>query len=108
MQSCYNEASFEKMTPSWLVLFNELKAPPTRAKSPKLGRRKSCSDTVGLDKRKGANARVRHSIGIYQDTTNSKLQTHVTTVQTTDETEPHESTLSNITEDFDEKIDIQS
>nr|GEY19549.1 protein WVD2-like 3 isoform X2 [Tanacetum cinerariifolium] len=75
------------------------KAPPTRAKSPKLGRRKSCSDTVGLDKRKGANARVRHSIGIYQDTTNSKLQTHVTTVQTTDETEPHESTLSNITED---------
>ncbi|PWA44984.1 TPX2 domain-containing protein [Artemisia annua] len=84
------------------------KPPPTRAKSPKLGRRKSCSDTVGLDKRKGAHARVRHSIGVYQDTTNSKLQNHDMTVQTTDETEPQESALSNITEDFDEKIDIQS
>ena len=91
-----------------LYVLNWCQPPPTRAKSPKLGRRKSCSDTVGLDKRKGAHARVRHSIGVYQDTTNSKLQNHDMTVQTTDETEPHESTLSNITENFDEKIDIQS
>ncbi|CAN4091188.1 unnamed protein product [Withania somnifera] len=32
------------------------KAPPTRAKSPRLGRRKSCSDSVGLDKRIGAHS----------------------------------------------------
>ncbi|KAJ8547276.1 hypothetical protein K7X08_010862 [Anisodus acutangulus] len=30
------------------------KAPPTRAKSPRLGRRKSCNDSVGLDKGMGA------------------------------------------------------
>ncbi|XP_019237154.1 PREDICTED: protein WVD2-like 2 [Nicotiana attenuata] len=30
------------------------KPPPTRAKSPKFGRRKSCSDTLGLDKGVGA------------------------------------------------------
>lgn len=56
------------------------KAPPTRAKSPKLGRRKSCSDTVGLNKGRGAHAGVRHSLGIYRETTkqkdNIKLQNH--------------------------------
>lgn len=56
---------------------------------------------MGLDKRKGAQARVRHSIGIYQDTTNKKndmkLQNH-------DETEQNESILSDIAEDFSEKI----
>ncbi|KAE9455402.1 hypothetical protein C3L33_12694, partial [Rhododendron williamsianum] len=46
-------------------------APPTRAKSPKLGRRKSCSDTVGLPQ--GNNGVVapgrgtRHSLGNYKD-----------------------------------------
>ncbi|KAI7757793.1 hypothetical protein M8C21_029169, partial [Ambrosia artemisiifolia] len=71
--------------------------PPTRAKSPKLGRRKSCSDTVGLDKRKGVHARVRHSLGIYQDTTNKKDN------QNPVEKESNESVLTNITEDFNEK-----
>ncbi|MFS7924791.1 hypothetical protein Hanom_Chr03g00276811 [Helianthus anomalus] len=78
------------------------KPPPTRAKSPKLGRRKSCSDTVSLDKRKGANARVRHSIGIYRDTTNKKDN------QNPVEKEPNESVLTNITEDFNEKISMES
>ncbi|XP_052191562.1 protein WVD2-like 3 [Diospyros lotus] len=47
------------------------KPPPTRAKSPKLGRRKSCSDAVGLseaDKGVGACARgTRQSLGNYKD-----------------------------------------
>ncbi|KAK9068190.1 hypothetical protein SSX86_012301 [Deinandra increscens subsp. villosa] len=81
------------------------KPPPTRAKSPKLGRRKSCSVTVGLDKRDGANASVRHSLVIYQDTANkkdnAKLQSH-------EETEPNEPVLTTITEDFNEKITMQS
>ncbi|XP_060181086.1 protein WVD2-like 3 [Lycium barbarum] len=39
------------------------KAPPTRAKSPRLGRRKSCNDSVGLDKGMGAYDRgTRHSL----------------------------------------------
>lgn len=43
--------------------------PPTRAKSPKLGRRKSCSDTTGIDKGIGACGRgTRQSLGIYKDT----------------------------------------
>ncbi|GFY84979.1 TPX2 (targeting protein for Xklp2) protein family [Actinidia rufa] len=46
------------------------KLPPTRAKSPKLGRRKSCSDAVGV----GAHGRVegratRHSLGYYKNST---------------------------------------
>ncbi|KAA8527714.1 hypothetical protein F0562_035417 [Nyssa sinensis] len=60
------------------------KPPPTRAKSPKLGRRKSCSDAVGLsqgDKGIGACGQgTRHSIGNYKDTTtitNRKDQTNV-------------------------------
>ncbi|XP_071732532.1 protein WVD2-like 3 [Rutidosis leptorrhynchoides] len=79
------------------------KPPPTRARSPKLGRRKSCSDSVGLDKRKGAHARVRNSIGIYQHTTttnkndDTKLHNHV-------EAEQNDSNLSDIAEDFSEKI----
>nr|XP_043628241.1 protein WVD2-like 3 [Erigeron canadensis] len=81
------------------------KPPPTRAKSPKLGRRKSCSDTVGLEKRKGAQARVRHSLGIYQDTTSRKLQNHDATIN---EMEPNDSILPNITEDFNKKITMQS
>ncbi|KAM0030551.1 putative protein WAVE-DAMPENED 2 [Helianthus debilis subsp. tardiflorus] len=78
------------------------KPPPTRAKSPKLGRRKSCSDTISLDKRKGANARVRHSIGIYRDTTNKKDN------QNPVQKEPNESVLTNITENFNEKISMES
>lgn len=40
--------------------------PPTRAKSPKLGRRKSCSDTV--DKVKATHGRGnRHSTGSYKE-----------------------------------------
>ncbi|XP_057475295.1 protein WVD2-like 3 isoform X1 [Actinidia eriantha] len=56
------------------------KLPPTRAKSPKLGRRKSCSDAVGLSQEdKGIGARGRathHSLGYYKDgtTANSKDQ----------------------------------
>ncbi|KAG2728038.1 hypothetical protein I3843_01G182400 [Carya illinoinensis] len=49
------------------------KLPPTRAKSPKLGRRKSCSETVSLSrghKVKGACAQGnRHSLGIYKEET---------------------------------------
>ncbi|KAH7842589.1 hypothetical protein Vadar_007038 [Vaccinium darrowii] len=47
------------------------KPPPTRAKSPKLGRRKSCSDAVGFSQ--GNNGVVahgqgtRHSLGTYKD-----------------------------------------
>ncbi|CAH1412291.1 unnamed protein product [Lactuca virosa] len=83
------------------------KPPPTRAKSPKLGRRKSCSDTTGLDKRSGAHARVRNSLGIYRVTTNQKDK--ITLQTTTEEMEdPNGSILSNITEDFDAKIDMQS
>ncbi|KAM7488308.1 hypothetical protein LguiB_025792 [Lonicera macranthoides] len=44
------------------------KLPPTRAKSPKLGRRKSCSDTNCVDKGIGACGRgARHSLGNYKD-----------------------------------------
>ncbi|KAJ9556701.1 hypothetical protein OSB04_011315 [Centaurea solstitialis] len=82
------------------------KPPPTRAKSPKLGRRKSCSDTVGLNKGRGANAPVRHSLGVYRDTTkqkdNIKFQNHDTISKISEETE------ANITQDFDTKIDMQS
>uniref|UniRef100_A0A5B7B0U1 TPX2 C-terminal domain-containing protein n=1 Tax=Davidia involucrata TaxID=16924 RepID=A0A5B7B0U1_DAVIN len=62
------------------------KPPPTRAKSPKLGRRKSCSDAVGLsqgDKGIGACGRgTRQSLGNYKDTattptTNRKDRTNV-------------------------------
>ncbi|KAK9059003.1 hypothetical protein SSX86_021622 [Deinandra increscens subsp. villosa] len=81
------------------------KPPPTRAKSPKLGRRKSCSDTVGLDKRKGSQPPVRHSIGIYQDTTNKK---HNEKFQNHNEKESTESILTNIAEDFNEQITMQS
>lgn len=49
--------------------------PPTRAKSPKLGRRKSCSDaanSISGDKSKGSFARgTRHSIGIYKEDINN-------------------------------------
>ncbi|KAI3504200.1 hypothetical protein L1887_32745 [Cichorium endivia] len=79
------------------------KPPPTRAKSPKLGRRKSCSDTTGLDKRKGANTRVRNSLGIYTQTTNQNDKNALT-----QETTPNVPILSNITEDFDAKIVMQS
>ncbi|CAK9167952.1 unnamed protein product [Ilex paraguariensis] len=48
------------------------KPPPTRAKSPKLGRRKSCSDGVGLshgDKEIGGCGQgTRHSLGNYRAT----------------------------------------
>ncbi|CAK9183887.1 unnamed protein product [Ilex paraguariensis] len=62
------------------------KPPPTRAKSPKLGRRKSCSDAGGVsqgDKGIGGGGRgTRHSLGNYKDTNivatmNSKDQTKV-------------------------------
>lgn len=42
--------------------------PPTRAKSPKLGRRKSCSDTNHVDKGIGACGQgTHHSVGNYKD-----------------------------------------
>ncbi|KAK1418836.1 hypothetical protein QVD17_27983 [Tagetes erecta] len=81
------------------------KPPPTRAKSPKLGRRKTCSGTVSVDKKIGANAKARHSLVIYQDTTNKKDNTKV---RSHGETEPNEPTLTSITEDFDEKLTMQS
>ncbi|KAI5649384.1 hypothetical protein M9H77_35389 [Catharanthus roseus] len=44
------------------------KPPPTRAKSPKLGRKKSCSDSVGLEKGIGACGRgIRPTFNIYRD-----------------------------------------
>ncbi|PON53247.1 TPX2, C-terminal [Parasponia andersonii] len=52
------------------------KLPPTRAKSPKLGRRKSCSDTV--DKVKGTRGRGNcHSTGSYKEesTTDGHMNT---------------------------------
>ncbi|KAF5950738.1 hypothetical protein HYC85_012731 [Camellia sinensis] len=56
------------------------KPPPTRAKSPKLGRRKSCSDAVGLsqrDKGIGASDRgTRHSFGNYKDSTTTTTTTN--------------------------------
>ncbi|XP_076944032.1 protein WVD2-like 3 [Bidens hawaiensis] len=75
------------------------KPPPTRAKSPKLGRRKSCSDTVGLQKSKGADGRVRHSLGVCRDIINKKDNRNP---------ESSELGLSNITEDFSEKVTMQS
>ncbi|XWS53864.1 hypothetical protein CRYUN_Cryun10bG0037000 [Craigia yunnanensis] len=49
------------------------KMPPTRAKSPKLGRRKSCSDAVSSsqgEKLKGASHhRIRHSLGSQREDT---------------------------------------
>ncbi|KAL8238546.1 hypothetical protein R6Q59_015113 [Mikania micrantha] len=83
------------------------KPPPTRAKSPKLGRRKSCSvtGTVGLNKTSVANASVRHSLVIYQDPTNKKGNVKF---QKHDETESTKPILTNITEEFDEKIAMQS
>ncbi|XP_073108297.1 protein WVD2-like 1 isoform X2 [Elaeis guineensis] len=53
------------------------KVPPTRAKSPKLGRRKSCGDAVDpsqVDNNSGVCDRLqRHSLGNYKEATN-KLQ----------------------------------
>lgn len=44
------------------------KAPPTRAKSPKLGRRKSCSDAAGHDKGIGVSGQgTRYSLGCHMD-----------------------------------------
>ncbi|KAK4388224.1 protein WVD2-like 3 [Sesamum angolense] len=40
------------------------KPPPTRAKSPKLGRRKSCSDAKGLDR---VAEEARHTFSIFRD-----------------------------------------
>ncbi|KAJ8558055.1 hypothetical protein K7X08_004821 [Anisodus acutangulus] len=46
------------------------KQPPTRAKSPKFGRRKSCGDTDGLDKDVGAYDRAnQHILGYNANTT---------------------------------------
>nr|XP_011467878.1 PREDICTED: protein WVD2-like 1 [Fragaria vesca subsp. vesca] len=46
------------------------KMPPTRAKSPNLGRRKSCSDTVKVSQREGVKGAAgpanRHSMGSYK------------------------------------------
>lgn len=44
------------------------KPPPTRAKSPKLGRRKSCSDAAGHDKGIGVSGQgMRYSLGCHKD-----------------------------------------
>ncbi|XP_076900387.1 uncharacterized protein LOC143554545 [Bidens hawaiensis] len=70
------------------------KPPPTRAKSPKLGRSKSCSVTVGVDKSNTTNATVRHSLVIFQDTTN---KTDNNKLQSRDETELNEPVLTSVT-----------
>lgn len=57
----------------YFVIFSGFQLPPTRAKSPKLGRRKSCSDTVKLSegsKVKGISGRAnRHSLVNYKEET---------------------------------------
>ncbi|XP_010278108.1 PREDICTED: protein WVD2-like 3 [Nelumbo nucifera] len=56
------------------------KPPPTRARSPKLGRRKSCSDAINSSQGESACGRVtRHSLGSHKEdttttTTNNKYQ----------------------------------
>ena len=51
-----------------ILLSSGCQLPPTRAKSPKLGRRKSCSDTVA--KVKGISGRAnRHSFVSYKEET---------------------------------------
>lgn len=46
----------------------EFQPPPTRAKSPKLGRRKSCSDAAGHDKGIGVSGQgTRYSLGCHID-----------------------------------------
>ncbi|XP_031098032.1 protein WVD2-like 3 [Ipomoea triloba] len=65
------------------------KPPPTRAKSPKLGRRKSCSDAAGSDKGIGDSGQAnRHSLGVYRDSTmfGSKSRKHCADVQNGTET----------------------
>lgn len=48
--------------------FIKFQPPPTRAKSPKLGRRKSCSDAAGHDKGIGVSGQgTRYSIGCHID-----------------------------------------
>lgn len=55
----------------YFVIFSGFQLPPTRAKSPKLGRRKSCSDTVKPSegsKVKGINVHAnRHSLVNYKE-----------------------------------------
>lgn len=59
----------------YFVALDVCQMPPTRAKSPKLGRRKSCSDAVSSnqgDKVKGACRPVnRYSVGEYLEETNT-------------------------------------
>ncbi|XP_012069780.1 protein WVD2-like 3 isoform X2 [Jatropha curcas] len=56
------------------------KLPPTRARSPKLGRRKSCSDTVDpslAERVKGACGQgIRQSLGVCKEETNTTISTN--------------------------------
>lgn len=61
-----------------MISFLKIQAPPTRAKSPKLGRRKSFSDSKDPDR--GADE-TRHSFHIFRDTpsmpsTNRKIKSN--------------------------------
>ncbi|XP_074291055.1 protein WVD2-like 3 [Silene latifolia] len=56
------------------------KAPPTRAKSPKLGRRKSCSD-AGVSKKSLTKAN-RHSLGTVKEDSNASDTTSRTSIST--------------------------
>ncbi|XP_048334183.2 protein WVD2-like 3 [Ziziphus jujuba] len=101
------------------------KPPPTRAKSPKLGRRKSCSDTVKLSegaKVKGTCARGnRHSLIVYKEeastigSLNTKEQNNVHNVNSVCkfDDEPKQASEmkgipANITEQGNVKIVVQS
>ncbi|XP_074281825.1 protein WVD2-like 3 [Silene latifolia] len=70
------------------------KSPPTRAKSPKLGRRKSCSDAVGLSKKRTSKAN-RHSLATLKEDpstsdSNSGSSFNTFTVSTYEDDEEHE------------------
>ncbi|KAH9611400.1 hypothetical protein KSS87_018561 [Heliosperma pusillum] len=56
------------------------KAPPTRAKSPKLGRRKSCSDASVL--KKSSTKANRHSLGTVKEDSNASDTTSRTSINT--------------------------
>ncbi|XP_057957519.1 protein WVD2-like 3 isoform X2 [Malania oleifera] len=94
------------------------KPPPTRAKSPKLGRRKSCSDAVTSaegNKGKGACDRGnRHSLGTYKEdisstsSTGSKEQMCVQNVEDTNEREMSDCLSPKVNGQHNVDIVVQS
>lgn len=66
------------------------KQPPTRAKSPKLGRRKSCSEAVGLEKRIASLSIYRDAATISSTSRKGRvnIQIAITTQKSNDEHEP--------------------